>query len=275
MSDDLRNAFRSAAGREPAVGDAWARFETAKRRNSTMRTLVAVVVGVAAFIALILILPGINPGEGDSPINSGESIEPRPPTASKHYKDARGGFQLDFPAAWIGRGFTDESADFFPEVNGLTDGSSLMNVDGGGARPVRATANGFFIRIHVRHPGDDTELSDRGDLARRREAGAAIKEGGIFPPHEGQVRGQQLRAIYPAAPVEPPSGWSDGPPRYWCGGCIVEELTIERPGASLLEVLIIAPGQDAYDAYHALALSVLDTIDDYVAPTATASPDRI
>ncbi len=274
MSDELRNTLRAVTSGEPSPGDAWSRFRSQRRRSNIVRMGVAVTAGLAAFVALVLILPGVNAGRGDSPINIGESLEPRPPVASKHYKDAEGRFQLDFPAAWFGRGFANESADFYPKVGDLNEGSSLMDFDGGGARPVRAKAKSFFIRIHIRHPGEVSELSDPADLARRREAGAAIKRGGIFPSHASQPRSEQLRVTYPAAPLEPVGGWTDGEPRYWCAGCIVEELAIVRP-KDVIEILIVSPGQDAYNAYRELALAIIDSIEDYIAPTPGASPDRI
>lgn len=274
MSEDLRNVFRTATAREPSAADSWAGFQSAKRRSTVVRTGVAVVGAVGAFIALILMLPGVQPGTGDNPINIGESISPKPPSPSKRYADAEGRFALEFPADWIGRGTANVSADFFPAAGGLHEESVLMDVTGGGDAPVRAKANGFFIRVNLRHAGDPSVLSDRTDLARRAAGGAAIKRGGIFGAHKGQNRVNELRIIYPAAPVEPLGGWGDGPPRYWCGGCIVEEVAITR-ASDIIEVLIVSPGQDLYNQYHDFAVAVLNSIENYTAPAPGESPDRL
>jgi len=274
MTDDLRDAMRAAASREPSNAQAWANFTATKRRATIARTVLALVGALAAFIALILLLPGVKAGQGSAPIGAGPSESPVPPSPSKHYVDAVGHLQANFPSEWFGRGIGGMSADFYPKTGDLNEASDLMKVNGGGAEPVRAAANGFFVRIHLRTNGERSELSNPLDVQRRANGGATVTRGALFKAPPGRTYIDQLRVIYPAAPVEPAGGWQDGAPRYWCGGCIVEEVAIPR-ASDIVEVLIVSPDQDAYDRYHPLALGVLASIADYIAPSPSSAPSRL
>lgn len=273
MTDDLRDSFRAATAHEPSPGDAWSRFQGARRRSSIIRGFIALAAAAAAFVALVLLLPGSNPGEGDLPTGLGGSLDPPKAASVTNYFDAKGGFELNFPSTWIGRGLSARNAEFFPPDGGFDKNSVLMDVQGGGGAPIRTRAQTFFVRVHVRQGDEPSELSSSADLARRQEGGAAVRRGGIFPARQGQQRTDQVRVIYPAAPVEPSTGWSDGPPQYWCGGCIVEEVAMVRADG-VLEVLIFAPGQTSYDRFHAQAVRILDSIAKAVAPAPSSSRAR-
>ena len=269
MTDDLRQTMQSLAGHDPGAGDAWTRFQGRKRRNNALRTIIALGAGAAAFAVLFLVLPGVSPGTGDAPVNIGSSVAAPQPRQLKLYIDARGGFQLQFPAEWVGRGLSGRYGEFFPRDGGMDENSVLLSSVGGGGEPVVATPRTFYVRVHVRNAGDTSELTDRSEYPRLSAAGARVPGSSIEGPSI-DPRASEVTIVYPRAP----RASSFGVPKFWCTGCIGREIALPR-ARSVLEVEIVAPDQITAAKFDALALAIMRSIEAYTAPNATTSPDRL
>ena len=269
--DLIRETMRRASGGEPPVGEAWGRFERARRRSMRVRTSIVVAAGVAAIAALVFALPGVNPGAGSEPIGRGsESPSPRPRDL-REYTDAVAAYRLRYPADWTQYTMdtpTGRAVMFSPDSGAPVSSIDPECVECG---PVEEEPGRYYVQVRAllgscgrpwRQRWPDEQVggcvpmseSVTAYMDARRTAGANVTAGKI------DVAGRptlEFVSVFPSGPM--PSGARDID--YWCSGCRVIDWVFAWSGGWVLDVRAVAPDDAAAANYDSEAARILKSFD--------------
>ena len=261
MSENIRQTLHAAARGEPEVGDAFARFEVARRKSALARSAVVIAAGALLVALFAFVLP--NPLSTGPParVPTGGELQPEPRDV-KQYQDAVAGYQLTYPGAWRVRGTEGDTVTFFvdtePPLGAREPHTELFRVD-----YVTEIPRTFYVQVTPLRPGNDPRATDRDSLEASHDAGALVTQDNVFVDFRGQRETDQLRVVYPAKPLGiEPEGIT-----YWCRSCRVEEVTVilqPRRGVPPLHVKIVAPTKTLYDTYRFDAVELIDSIERFI-----------
>lgn len=273
MSDDLlKNVLRSATRSEPAVGDAFVRFEREQRRAALVRFFTVVTIALASAILLTRLLPGVSSGtDRDVIIPGGQDASQ--PEQSNRYVDPIAGYRVNYSLDWIGDGDAGTAAEFFPRV-GLNQAKRTVlrdrrmdckdSCDPFGTRFVTESPSQFFMQIvpvradcrdiipaclRVNHPAAlDAELRKAGATVNRVQDTIAGRKAVRTESSFGREAEKIRRAD------------SLLPPHYWCSGCRMSEWAVPWENGYTLYVRAVSPFAEDIKKNNALIGFVLDTL---------------
>ncbi|MFA5892138.1 MAG: PsbP-related protein [Actinomycetota bacterium] len=269
--DLIRETMRRASGAEPPVGEAWGRFERARRRATRARTLVVVTAGAAAIAALVFTLPGVNPGAGSEPIGRGsESPSPRPRDL-REYTDTFAAYRLRYPADWTQ--FTMDTPAGRAVMFSPDAGAPVPSIDKecAGCRPVLESPVRYYVQVRAfpgycgrpwrqRWPEEAVSgcvpmsESVTAYMDARRTAGANVTAGKI------DVAGRptlEFVSVFPSGPMPSAARGID----YWCSGCRVIDWVFTWGQGWVLDVRAVAPDDATSANYDSEAARILASFD--------------
>lgn len=281
MKEDelLKDVFRRAARGEPAVGDAFGRFERHERRAALTRFFTIAAVALVSAVLLTRLLPGVSTGEErEGYIPAGQDLSE--PSSSNLYRDAFAGFQVNYPLDWIGRGESGRFAEIFPQV-GLQTADELHAKE---SRRVRCTGScgpfgtlhvterveQFFIKIDVLLPNCRENYPGCARIADSKELDRELRAAGAKVGHATDfIAGKQVDRVETSFPGEPKlvrRGEARIAPHYWCAGCRMRELIVPWTGGRTLYIRVMSSDPDDFERFNALINFTLENIRPYRAP---------
>jgi hypothetical protein len=262
----LRETLAGAAGRgEPPVGDAFARFETARARSNIVRSMIVAFVAIALAASFVWVLP--NPFESGSPADfqGGGELDPTRRFVGR-YEDPDAGFALSFPADWHARGVHGEYAEFFVADLERAEPVSDVFEDGDAVIELPHT---FFVRITALPATDDDRAGiPEPALDQIATAGGSVDREALAATAPAQFRDAGILVRFPPEPV-------GAAPAYWCEGCFSEQVVVRLVPEGLdrrypdLLVRIVAPDERQFRTYEPFALDLLDSIERLTGKPAT------
>ena len=264
MSEELRSALQRAVGKEPTVGDAFARFEHKRAVSTRLRAVTVVLIGAAAVVALILSLPGA--GGSGPPIGGGPGGTSSPQTRFLHRAtDTAAGFEIIFPAEWSRpRGTRGRDMLAFPL--GLNeDGASAIWRRAAGVGPSVESPTRLYVSVteydHSCRPrSPDTAARCEDPSARARDIEAQKAAGGVDVTKRRTTLNGAPADLYTLdyKTSEPRDGSIH--PVSWCARCSIVEYIVTWPGDWYLDVRVTAPNRETLESQRSDWEAILKSI---------------
>lgn len=248
MNERLRDALQRAASSEPGVGDAYARFEIARRRANVARGIVVLVVTVAVAMSFLYVLPNPFRGGRTAPFHAGGTLNPDDSFANR-YTDDVVGFEMNYPLTWDATGAPGEVAYF--AIPGDGDAYEIQRCEA--CTDVLLHPTRFMLRLEPVRAGDFGSRARQG--ARLEAVGADVSRGETF-----EVAGRRVTVFEYVFPTAGHPAFQD-----FCVDCALVEYVIRWPGGWVIDVMAMAPDATTMGFYRLDAARVVRTIQRLIA----------
>lgn len=216
MSSPIREAFRTAAAREPGLGDAFGRFVHRRRRARGLRLVTGLAVGAIASVGFVRVFPGVDGGVPQQGPLIGTEVQPGLGAIREHHA-AVPGVTVQFPVRW--RLQNNDRATGFRLVSGaIGEWDAPASVE---------------VRIGPSCLSRDCFWPDATETPRvfPEQGGVSVQATTIAV---GDVRANAVLMRYPTAPT--------GQMRWpSCSGCVL--VRFDTPGGLAVPVHIAAPDE--------------------------------